>query len=81
MNKRIQIPITESEARLFQVAAKKTGLSLAEWARQLMKAKATETMGPIKKTPEAALQALFEINAPVDDVQVMINQSFKGRYK
>jgi len=81
MSKRIQIPISESEARLYQIAAKKTGLSLAEWARQLMKAKATETMGPSKKSPEAALKALFEINAPVDDVEVMISQSFKGRYR
>lgn len=81
MSKRIQIPISESEARLFKASAKKTGLSLAEWARRLMKAKAQESMGPLKKTSEAALKSLFAINAPIDDVEVMIGQSFKGRYK
>ena len=81
MTKRIQIPITESEARSFQVAAKKAGLSLAEWARRLMKAKAKASMGPSKRTPEAALKALFEVNAPIDHTDIMKKQSIDGRYK
>ena len=77
----MQIPITLSEERLLKSAAKAKGLPLAEWARSLLRAKAKEELGPQRKSPRDALETLFAINAPVDSVEVMIEESFKGRYK
>ncbi|PWU21347.1 MAG: hypothetical protein C5B49_02825 [Bdellovibrio sp.] len=80
-SKTLQILITVSEERLLKTAAKKKGLPLAEWARNLLRQKAREDLGPQPKSVEEALRSLLSINAPVDSVDVMIQESFKGRYR
>jgi hypothetical protein len=81
MNKRLQIPITSSEEKLLKSAARKNGLTLAEWARSLLREKAREDLGPKRKSPEDALKSLFSANAPIDTVEAMAQESFRGRYK
>ncbi len=81
MSKRVQIPISDSEEQLLKTAAKRQGLSLAEWARGHLKAKAQESLGAQKISPLEAIKVLSELNAPIDSVEVMKEQSLKGRYK
>lgn len=81
MSKRLQIPISEAEEKLLRAAARRRGLSLAEWARRHLKADAQAEIGLPKVTPEEALKKLFELDGPVASIEAMIEQSLKGRYK
>jgi len=81
MTKRLQIPISQAEERLLKTAAKRSGLSLAEWARRLLRERAKEEFMHEKLSPKQSLKALSEINASIDSVDVMIKQSFESRYK
>ncbi|MBL7661807.1 hypothetical protein JNK13_03540 [bacterium] len=82
MIKRLQIPIAPGDEHLLKSAAKREGISLAEWARRHLRDKALSSIGECttdnKKT---ALMKLFSQNAPVSDVDTMIKESFKRRYK
>jgi hypothetical protein len=40
MSKRFQIPATPKDQKLFQSAARRSGLSAAEWARRLLRREA-----------------------------------------
>ena len=81
MNKRLQIPVDEAEAALFRRAARRAGVSLAEWARRLLRAGARRELGARKKTPEEALRDMFALELPVADVETMIEESYRGRYE
>jgi hypothetical protein len=81
MSKRIQIPISEPEEQLFKLAAKKRGLSLAEWARGHLKEKSQMDLGAEPLSPQEALKELFEIRGSIDSVEVMNKEAVKGRYK
>jgi len=80
MNKRIQIPVEESEADLYRRAARRAGLPVAEWARRLLRAGAERELGAGAATPQEALEAMFALDAPVADVETMIEESLRGRY-
>ncbi|MBI1859769.1 MAG: hypothetical protein HYR96_02480 [Deltaproteobacteria bacterium] len=80
MSRRLQIPVSASDEDLFKVAARQAGLSTAEWARRLLSEKALESIRG-NRSPKEALEMLFSLQAPVADIRVMVQQSFKGRYK
>lgn len=80
MNKRIQIPVEETEADLFRRAARRAGLPMAEWARRLLRAGAERALGAGAPTPREALDALCALDAPVGDVESMVEESTRGRY-
>ncbi len=80
MIKRIQIPVEEAEADLLRRAARRAGLPLAEWARRLLRAGAARELGPGARTPREALETMFALDAPVADVETMIEESTRGRY-
>ncbi|MFV1959949.1 MAG: hypothetical protein ACC662_11130 [Planctomycetota bacterium] len=80
MNKRIQIPVAKTEAELLKRAARRAGLPLAEWARRLLRAGAAQELGAGGRTPGEALDALCALDAPVADVDTMIEESTRGRY-
>lgn len=44
MSKRFQIPATVKDHRLFQTAARRAGLSAAEWARRLLRREAESVL-------------------------------------
>ena len=65
MTKRIQVPITEAEYEVFRRVARKQGLTLAEWARRLLRAGAEEVLGGERLSPEAAFELLCALEAPL----------------
>ena len=81
LNKRMHVPVSEREAALFKAAARKARLTLAEWARQLLRQEAGRALGREAATAEEALDDLFGVGAPVGDVQAMIDESTKDRYR
>ncbi len=81
MTKRIQIPIEEPELALVKAAASRAGRPLAEWARAVLREEAREQLGEARLDPRSALKALFSVEAPVDDVDVMIERSVTGRLR
>jgi hypothetical protein len=80
MAKRLQIPVSEQEYSHFQVAARRAGLPLAEWARRRLREGAEETLGGAPLGPKEALAFLKSLNAPVAPVEKMIEESVTGRY-
>ena len=80
MTKRIQIPVEAAEADLYRRAARRAGLPMAEWARRLLRTGAERELGPGARSPSEALSAMFALEAPVADVETMVDESLRGRY-
>jgi len=81
MTKRLQIPVSEQECSLFQAAARRSRLPLAEWARPQLREKADEALGGgAALGPREALEVLKSLNAPVGPVETMVEESVAGRY-
>ncbi len=80
MTKRLQIPISEQECSHFQAAARRSHLTLAEWARRQLREKADEALGGAAMSPREALDLLKSLDAPVGPVETMIEESIAGRY-
>jgi hypothetical protein len=80
MTKRIQIPVGEQDGWLFQAAARKAGLPLAEWARRHLREKADQVLGSAALSPREALALLESLEAPIAPVEIMIEESISGRY-
>ena len=65
MTKRIQIPTSEGEYEHLKRAAHKEGLTLAEWARRLLRRGAEESLGAERLSPEAAYEQLTGLALPL----------------
>jgi hypothetical protein len=81
MSKRIQIPVEEPELALVRAAASRAGQPLAEWARNVLREEARQQLGEVQLDPQAALKSLFSAEAPVDDLETMIDSSIAGRLR
>ncbi|MGM0575284.1 MAG: hypothetical protein ACQEXJ_06100 [Myxococcota bacterium] len=80
MNKRVQVPVAEDDAELFRAAARKAGMPLAQWARQLLRREAESVLGESRRSPREAIDELCSLEAPVADVETMIAESYAERY-
>ena len=78
--KRFQIPVNDEENRLFQRAARASGVAAAEWARTRLKKEAALVLSTPRSSPRAAVDGLRKVNAPTGDIATMIRQSTKDRY-
>lgn len=81
MSKRLQIPVTASESAHFKAAARRAGLPLAEWARRELREGADEVLGGQGMSPEEAVEVICSLDAPVADVETMIEESIRGRLR
>ncbi len=81
MTKRIQIPVDDPELALVKAAASRAGLPVAEWARSILREEARRELGAPDLDPRSALEQLFALDAPVDDVDNMIEESIAGRLR
>jgi hypothetical protein len=77
--KRLRIPVSEQEYSKFQAAARRTGLPLGEWALRHLR-EASEALGGATLSPRDALARLKSLEAPVDSMEIMIEESVRGRY-
>jgi hypothetical protein len=75
MRTRLQIPVDDQERSHFQAAARRAGLPLAEWARRQLREKADEVLGGAARSPHEALARLKALDAPVAQVEKMIEES------
>lgn len=78
-SRRIQIPVDEPELALVKAAATRAGLPVAEWARSILRQEARRELGEADLGPREALDLLFSLAGPVDEVQRMIEESVAGR--
>jgi hypothetical protein len=81
MTKRIQIPVEEPELALVRAAASRAGRPLADWARAVLRDEARHQLGESRLDPRSALELLLSADAPVEAVDVMIDQSLAGRLR
>ncbi|MBT3224471.1 MAG: antitoxin [Proteobacteria bacterium] len=81
MTKRIQIPIDEPELALVKAAATRAGLAVAEWARRILREEARREIGGVDLCPKRALGLLFEADAPISDLETMLEESVEGRLR
>ena len=82
MKKRLQIPITPSEEKLFKSVAEVYSIPAAEWARRVLrKAAERDLAADLVMNPLEAVKALGKLDAPISDLPKMIEQSLKGRVK
>ena len=82
IKKCLQVPVSNTEDRLFRSAAKIYAISAAEWARRVLrKAAEMDLSTELRLDPLEAVERLSAINAPVGDVDTMIEESLRGRLK
>ena len=81
MTKRLQIPVEDPDLELVRSAAMHAGLPMAEWARSILRAAARRELGERDLQPQEALDLLFSLEAPIDDLGTMIEQSVAGRLR
>lgn len=75
----MQIPVDDAELHLLRLAARRSGVPLAQWARDLLRDEAVRTMRSGPGGPAAAAERLCGLGAPVSDVDTMIAESLAGR--
>lgn len=82
MIKRLQVPVTEIEDELFKKAARIYSISAAEWARRVLrKAAERDISADVVMDPLEAVRAIGKLNASVDSVSTMKEQSVRGRLR
>ena len=79
MSKRMQVLIDEAEYRRLQRAARRQGMTLAEWVRQVLRAACREVSatGPERKL--AAIRAAARHSFPIGDID-QVNAEIERGY-
>ncbi len=81
MTKRIQIPIERAELALIKAAATHAGRPVADWARSILREEAQRELRDPSLDPRSALHQMFSIDAPIAELQEMIEESIAGRFR
>lgn len=82
--KRIQVPVSPADEKTIKAAAKLYKISAAEWMRRMALKAAKNDLAlstAHAMTPQEALEALIEMDLPIEDLDTMTKQSIKGRLK
>jgi hypothetical protein len=79
MSKRLQVVVDEAELKRFQRAARRAGMTLAEWVRQALRRaeRTTSSQDPAKKL--AAIRAAARHSFPAPDIDEMLLEIERGR--
>lgn len=78
MSKRLQVVVDDAELRRFQRAAKRMGLTLAEWTRQaLRRAERASSPGEPGRKLEA-LRMASRHSFPAPEIKTMLDEIEKG---
>lgn len=82
MKKRLQVPISPQEEKLFKSAARVYAIPAAEWARRVLrKAAERDLAADTVLDPLEAVKKIAALNAPIDELHKLTEQSLKGRLK
>ncbi len=80
MTKRLQIPLTGEEDKLFKSVAKVYEISAAEWARRVLRKAAERDLSTdIIMDPLEAIEKIAAMKGPITTTKKMKEQSIKGR--
>jgi len=80
--KRFQIPVLAEEMKLVKDAAKLYQIPAAEWARRVLTRAAERDLTTAERqTPKQAVAKIGKLNAPIDSLERMIEESLAGRLK
>lgn len=78
MSKRMQILVEEAEYARLQQAAKRTGLSLAEWVRRAMRAACRREPEGDSDRKLASIRAAARHDFPTADIDQMLAEVERG---
>ncbi len=78
MSKRLQVVVADAELRDFERAARRSGLTLSEWVRQVLRGaeRTRATVSPDRKLH--AIRTAVRHEFPVADIDVMLTEIESG---
>jgi hypothetical protein len=79
MSKRLQIIVSDEEARDFRRAAVRSGLSLSDWARRALAREEQRQTGPRPDRLLEALEQALGCGHPTGDIDDMLREIEAGR--
>lgn len=81
-SKKIQVPVSPKDEQAIRAAAKLYKISAAEWMRRVaLKAAQSDLALGKKVSPDEALEEIFRMELPVDDLESMTDEGIAGRLK
>lgn len=78
MSKRLQVVVDDAELRRFQKAARSVGLTLSEWARQVLRRAERESSSTDPGRKLAAVRAAALSSFPAPDIEEMLAEIEQG---
>ena len=79
MSTRLQVIVSEQEMISLRQAARRTGLTVSEWARQALRRARDEQAGPTAESRLRALERALACNHPTGDIDEMLADIERGR--
>ena len=79
MSKRLQIIVSDDEAKSFRRAAQRAGMSLSEWARRSLGREEQRERGPDRSQFLLELDRALECGYPTGDIDQMLREIEAGR--
>ena len=79
MSTRLQVVVSEEEMSSLRQAARRTGLTVSEWARRALRRARDEQAGPTAESRLRALERALACNHPTGDIDEMLADIERGR--
>lgn len=79
MSTRLQVIVSEDELSSLRQAARRTGLTVSEWARRALRRARDEQAGPTAESRLRALERALACNHPTGDIDEMLADIERGR--
>ncbi len=79
MSKRLQVVMSQEELESYRACADKLGLSLSEWARQVLRAAHDHQLGPSPSQKMQALDRALDCGHPTGDIDQILHEIEAGR--
>ncbi len=79
MSKRLQIVMSEDEAKRLRQCALREGLTVSEWARRALRRAELQQSGPTPEQKVRALDRALTCNHPAGEIDKMLAEIDQGR--
>ena len=79
MSTRLQVIVSEDELISLRQAARRTGLTVSEWARRALRRARDEQAGPTAESRLRAVERALACNHPTGDIDEMLADIERGR--
>ena len=78
MSKRLQVVVGEADFARYEETARSLGLTLSEWARQVLRSAAAEVSRGDVDAKRAALERAARFSFPAPDIEEMLSEIERG---